>query len=106
MALFRRFTNLPARGGAGSMLDTMDAPTKAAKKAPCDLCVAGPIGIEGHDDLRVQAVGNNTLRFECRSCGSAWNRNDAGPGKFVWVRIDPDEPVDRRKATGVPVPGR
>ena len=76
------------------------------KKPLCESCIAGPVGIEGHDHLRVQTVGNATLRFECRTCRATWNRNDKGPGKFEWVRVDPDEPVDRRKSTGVPVPGR
>jgi hypothetical protein len=80
--------------------------SKNPKKPPCESCIAGPVGIEGHDHLRVQTVGNATLRFECRECGATWNRNDKGPGKFEWVRVDPDEPVDRRKSTGVPVPGR
>lgn len=84
----------------------MNTPSKQPRKAPCELCIAGPMGIEGHDHLRVQTVGNATLRFECRVCGSTWNRNDIGTGKFAWVRVDPDEPVDRRKSTGVPVPGR
>lgn len=75
-------------------------------KPLCESCIAGPVGIEGHDHLRVQTVGNATLRFECRSCGATWNRNDKGPGKFEWLRVDPNEPVDRRKSTGVPVPGR
>lgn len=106
MALFKRFTNLPALRPAGSMLRTMDPSSKEAKKALCEACIALPMGIEGHDDLRVQTVGNATLRFECRKCGATWNRNDKGPGKFEWMRVDPEEPVDRRKSTGVPVPGR
>jgi hypothetical protein len=79
---------------------------REAKKPTCESCIVGPMGIEGHEDLRVQTVGNATLRFECRACGAIWNRNDKGPGKFEWVRFDPDAPLDRRKSTGVPVPGR
>ncbi|MEO7743551.1 MAG: hypothetical protein ABIR98_11490 [Usitatibacter sp.] len=81
-------------------------PAKEAKKPLCESCIAGPVGIEGHDELRVQTVGNATLRFGCRACGAIWNRNDAGAGKFAWVIFDPDAPLDRRKSTGVPVPGR
>jgi hypothetical protein len=84
----------------------MSTATSETKKPLCAACVAGPVGIEGHDDLRVQTVGNATLRFGCAKCGTAWNRNDIGPGKFAWVQVDPDAPIDRRKATGVPVPGR
>ena len=80
--------------------------TKEPKKPLCESCRAGPMGIEGHEQLRVQTVGNATLRFECRACNAIWNRNDAGAGKFVWVLFDTDAPIDRRKSTGVPVPGR
>ena len=84
----------------------MSVTTKEPKKPLCESCRAGPMGIEGHEELRVQTVGNATLRFECRACGAIWNRNDAGAGKFAWLLFDTEAPLDRRKSTGVPVPGR
>ena len=74
--------------------------------APCACCAAGPAGIEGHDHLRVKALGNRAVRFECRECGLRWSRSGAPGGGFVWASVDADAPVDRRHSAGVPVPTR
>lgn len=74
--------------------------------APCPSCAAGPAGIEGHEHLRVKALGNVAVRFECRDCRMLWSRSDAAGGGFAWMRVDVDAPVDRKQSAGVPVPQR
>ena len=74
--------------------------------APCVFCAAGPAGIEGHDHLRVKALGNLAVRFECRECGLRWSRSDAAGGGFAWASVDSEAPVDRNHSAGVPVPTR
>lgn len=74
--------------------------------APCPSCAAGPAGIEGHEHLRVKALGNLAVRFECRDCGLRWSRSEAAGGGFAWASVGVDEPVGRRHYAGVPVPGR
>jgi len=76
-----------------------------ATVAPCGPCLAGPAGIEGHDDLRVRALGSASMRFKCRRCSVLWSRAKKTSGAFVWERADPDAPFDRNRSTGVAVPG-
>lgn len=73
---------------------------------PCAPCAAGPAGIEGHDDMRVKALGGDAVRFECVSCRTLWSRSERTPGAFGWARVDRDAPVDRKTSAGVPVPTR
>jgi hypothetical protein len=81
-----------------------DIPTPVV--VPCAPCAAGPAGIEGHAHLRVRALGNLAVRFECRDCRQLWSRSDVAGGGFAWVRVDGYAPVDRRHSAGVPVPQR
>lgn len=74
--------------------------------APCSSCAAGPAGIEGHEHLRVRALGNLAVRFECRDCRLLWSRSDVVGGGFAWAKVDANAPVDRRQSAGVPVPQR
>lgn len=74
--------------------------------APCPSCEAGPAGIEGHEHLRVRALGNLAVRFECRDCRLLWARSAVTGGGFAWAKIDGDAPMDRRYSAGVPVPQR
>lgn len=74
--------------------------------APCPSCAAGPAGIEGHEHMRVKALGNQAVRFECRDCRLLWSRSDVAGGGFAWLKVDGDAPVDRRHSAGVPVPRR
>lgn len=78
----------------------------ATMSAPCPSCAAGPAGIEGHGHLRVMALGNLAVRFECRDCRMLWSRSDASGGGFAWAKVDVDAPVDRKLSLGVPVPQR
>lgn len=73
---------------------------------PCPSCAAGPAGIEGHEHLRVKALGNQAVRFECQACRRLWSRSDATGGGFAWASVDADAPVDRKHSAGVPVPSR
>lgn len=82
----------------------IDATTPAT--APCPSCAAGPAGIEGHEQLRVKALGNRAVRFECRDCRTLWSRSDAGASAFTWARVDREEPVSRKHSAGVPLPQR
>lgn len=79
--------------------------TKPAK-APCPSCAAGPAGIEGHEHLRVKALGNVAVRFECRECGLRWSRSDAPGGGFAWASVDAEAPLNRSYSAGVPLPSR
>ena len=72
---------------------------------PCPACATGPAGIEGHDQLRVSALGGAAVRFECKSCHSLWSRT-AAPGGFRWLSVDPAAPADRKTSAGVPIPMR
>ena len=73
---------------------------------PCPSCAAGPAGIEGHEQLRVLALGNLAVRFECRDCRRQWSRSDVTGGGFAWAIVDGDTPVGRKHSAGVPVPKR
>lgn len=79
---------------------------KAPAATACAWCAAGPTGIEGHDHLRVKALGNLAVRFECRDCRRLWSRSDVTGGGFAWASVDGDAPVDRKHSAGVPVPNR
>ncbi len=71
----------------------------------CAACTKGPSGIDGHQDLLVQMMGNAVMTFKCRSCAAVWSRSYRGEGELVWTRVDPSAPVDPRKAaTGSTVP--
>lgn len=74
--------------------------------APCPSCAAGPAGIEGHEHLRVRALGNLALRFECRECRLLWSRSDGAGGGFHWAKVDGNAPMDRRQSAGLSVPQR
>lgn len=73
---------------------------------PCPSCAAGPAGIEGHEHLRVKALGNLAVRFECRDCRQLWSRSDMAGGGFAWAKVDADAPVNRKHSAGVPIPQR
>lgn len=88
---------------AGVPLPAMADDAAGAKRTPCPSCVAGPAGIEGHDDMRAQALGASTQRFQCRKCGTPWSRLDAGAGVYRWSHVDT---LSRRQTAGVFLPGR
>jgi len=50
----------------------------------CAACDDGPSGIEGHADLRVEAIGNRMMTFRCSSCDAHWSRIDRRGGLFAW----------------------
>lgn len=85
---------------------TMASDATPPMTAPCPSCAAGPAGIEGHEHLRVKALGNLAVRFECRDCRMLWSRCGDAEGGFAWRKVDVDAPVDRRQSAGVPVPQR
>ena len=71
----------------------------------CAACTSGPTGIDGHQDLMVQMMGNAVITFKCRACETIWSRTYRGEGELVWTRVDASAPVDPRKvATGSMVP--
>ena len=62
----------------------------------CERCLAGPTGLEGHQDLTLffdgqprygQAGGHH--RFMCVGCASKWARLYEGGGVFQWRRDEP-----------------
>jgi hypothetical protein len=87
-------------------MSTQRSDATAPMTAPCPSCAAGPAGIEGHEHLRVKALGNRAVRFECRDCRTLWSRSDVAGGGFAWMKVDVDAPVDRKQSAGVPVPQR
>jgi hypothetical protein len=87
-------------------MSTQRSAATSPMTAPCPSCAAGPAGIEGHEHLRVKALGNQAVRFECRDCRMLWSRSDVASGGFAWLKVDVDAPVDRRQSAGVPVPQR
>lgn len=87
-------------------MNTQRSDATTPMTTPCPSCAAGPAGIEGHEHLRVKALGNQAVRFECRDCRMLWSRSDAAAGGFAWAKVDGDVPVGRNHSAGVPVPQR
>jgi len=72
--------------------------------APCPACLAGPSGINGHDDLRVQTLGDGRLTSQCLRCGTLWARGIARAGAYTWVGIA--KRAAFRAGLGINVPPR
>lgn len=72
--------------------------------APCRACIAVPLAIEGHADLRAQRIGNGHISFKCTRCGSLWGRAGDACGGFVWTGLS--ERAARGPAMGIAVPPR
>lgn len=53
----------------------------------CAACDSGPAGIEGHQDLRVDAIGDKVLTFRCTSCEAHWSRTTRRAGQYVWTAL-------------------
>jgi hypothetical protein len=41
----------------------------------CNGCIAGPTGVEGHQDLFVHTMSAGPMQFKCRTCGALWMRD-------------------------------
>jgi hypothetical protein len=65
----------------------------------CLKCASGPDGIEGHDDLFSISLNTRMIQFRCQGCGSFWERQYAGEGRFSWAAPGSDHP-------GVQLPSR
>lgn len=90
------------------MMNVIDTPAIKAVGVleACAACAGGPAGIEGHDELRVSALGGSAVRFACKGCRSLWSRTTTGAGGFAWARVDPNQPADRKSSAGIPLPTR
>jgi hypothetical protein len=71
---------------------------------PCDACSHGPSGIEGHQDLLVQAIGGYRIMLKCRRCDSLWSRAQPAQSRFEWTRITAQ--MARFATQGIAVPPR
>lgn len=60
--------------------------TAYSPPTPCDRCLAGPRGIEGHERLFAQTLAPTTVCFECIDCRQVWTRSYSGEGHFDWNR--------------------
>jgi hypothetical protein len=81
---------------------------KDMKTRPCDLCVIGPNGIEGHmalvrrqlEDLPSDPMSPPSL-YRCVKCSTTWSRSYVGDGVFLWhAYISSHEDEASRLATG------
>ena len=55
----------------------------------CMLCQTGPVGIDGHNRLTGHSVElkdppRTRWVYMCEGCGSMWQREYDGGGRFVW----------------------
>ena len=50
----------------------------------CSACLAGPVGIEGHAQLRVERMVAAAILFRCSRCGLLWSRPYSVNASHVW----------------------
>ena len=54
--------------------------------APCEPCLSGPRGLEGHERLFARNLGPSSICFQCPDCFQLWTRQYVGEGNFDWSR--------------------
>jgi hypothetical protein len=57
---------------------------------PCAACLAGPIHIDGHPELRVFSLDAAHIAFRCRSCDMSWHRSYSARGRYTWTAESQD----------------
>ena len=61
----------------------------------CPYCQSGPTGMGGHRHIVRDGEtpdDQQTQRYRCTICGSAWDRMFVGDGPFVWRQDSADSP--------------
>src|SRR5688500_8525081 len=71
---------------------------------PCNACLTGPSGFQGHAELMVQTLGDGRLLSQCQRCRAFWVRTAHAGGAFAWSGIT--ERMAFNSALGVTVPPR
>lgn len=77
---------------------------KGNTQALCAACSRGPINIDGHPRLMVEAVGSVQMSFRCEECRTLWSRTQKRGGDFSWVTLS--ERTAQSLEQGVCVPPR